>query len=382
MKIIHTTKDLADLCHELQVQDANGFLTIDTEFVREDTYWPNLGLIQIAGSCQEAIVDPVSGGKDLDLKPFFELMQNPAITKVFHAARQDLEIFYHLDSRLPKNLFDTQIGAMVCGHGESVSYDSLVQALLGKTIDKSHRYTNWLRRPLSDAQISYAIKDVTYLRAVYKQLIEKINSLDRMSWIEQELKTLLDPSIYDSDPMELWKKIKSRNDSSAYLVVLQYLAALRDQFAREKNIPRSRVLKDQVLLDLAAMRPKSMSDLEKLRGIGNMKNSSLGPRILEAIEKAVSAPEHQWPKRKKSKKHNLSGPLADLLKLYLKQVSLDSGVAASIIATSEDIEKIFDQQDAPAFMQGWRYELFGKGALDLANGVKRIRVRKNKLVLD
>lgn len=366
MQIITTTSDLTTLVSRLQNYP---HITIDTEFLRESTFWPILCLIQIASEDESAIIDPMAEG--IDLEPLFNLMQDESILKVFHAGRQDLEIFFHLNGKVPTPIFDTQVAAMVCGFGESVGYDTLVSKIVGKTIDKSSRFTDWSRRPLSEKQLTYAEADVTHLRDVYKFLADKLEETGREEWVRSEMEILRSADTYFTPPVNAWKRIKSRNTHPKFLGILQAIAGWREEQAHKQNIPRNRVLKDEALLEIASNPPSSPEKLSHVRGIGQrFSNGNMGSGLLEAIAKGVNLPADQCPVvTKKVALSKGTGPLMDLLRVVLKQCCEENDVAQKLICNAADLEKIAvdDNADVPA-LKGWRKEVFGNLALQLKKG--------------
>ncbi|MFD1746121.1 ribonuclease D [Rhizobium helianthi] len=370
--MIETTAALEDACRTLARSE---FVTVDTEFLRETTFWPELCLIQMASPDLEVIVDPLAKG--LDLKPFFELMANPAVTKVFHAARQDLEIIYHLGQLIPHPIFDTQVAAMVCGFGDSVSYDQLVQRTKNVQIDKSSRFTDWSRRPLSDKQLDYALADVTHLRDVYLFLKDRLEKEGRTTWVSEEMAVLESPETYDMHPDDAWLRLRSRLRKPQELAVLKYVAAWREREARSRNVPRSRVLKDDAIFEIAQQQPKDVEALSRLRTIPKgWERSSSGAAILEAVNTALALPRSDMPQAVKHV-HMPEGAQSavELLKVLLRLISEKHGVAAKILASSDDLDKIAtdgENAEVPA-LQGWRRELFGDPALKLISGDVALR---------
>ena len=315
MQIVTKTGDLEVLCERLS---AYPYVTIDTEFLRESTFWPELCLIQIASDDESAIIDPLAAGISLD--PLFKLLQNTSVLKVFHAGRQDLEIFHHLTGEVPTPIFDTQVAAMVCGFGESVGYDTLVASLTGAKIDKSSRFTDWSRRPLSDRQLTYAEADVTHLRDVYAKLKEKLQETDREAWLAGEMKILETPETYLVPPEKAWKRIKSRNAKPRFLAILQSIAAWRENQAHRQNIPRNRILRDEALLEIASNPPSNEENLSHVRSIGRkFADGKMGAGLLAAIKTGVELPEEDCPfVAQKSPMPKGMGPLMDLLRVFVK----------------------------------------------------------------
>ncbi len=372
MDIIQTTAALADACQVLARSD---YLTIDTEFLRETTFWPELCLIQMAGPDIAVIVDPLAPG--IDLAPFFALMADTSVIKVFHAARQDIEIIFHLGELIPHPIFDTQVAAMVCGFGDSVSYDQLVQRTKGVQIDKSSRFTDWSRRPLTDKQLEYALADVTHLRDVYLSLKEKLEAEGRSLWLTEEMSVLESRETYDIHPDDAWKRLKMRVKKPLEFAVLQKVAAWREREARGRNVPRSRILKDDTVYEIAQQQPANSEALGRLRTIPKgWERSSSGAALLEAINEALTIPKADLPRLPRQPQVPEGAAAAtELLKVLLKLVSEKEGVAAKIIANSDDIERIAAEGEKAdvAALHGWRRELFGNTALNLINGKVGLR---------
>lgn len=365
--MIDTTAALEEACRLLAQSD---FITIDTEFLRETTFWPELCLIQMASPEHEYIVDPMAKG--LDLKPFFELMANPAVVKVFHAARQDIEIIFHLGDLIPHPIFDTQVAAMVCGFGDSVSYDQLVQKVKNVHIDKTSRFTDWSRRPLSDKQLDYALADVTHLRDVYLKLKGQLDAEGRAEWLTEEMAILESRETYDLPPEQAWQRLKMRLRKPTELAVMQYVAAWREREARARNVPRSRVLKDDAIYEIAQQQPKDVEALGRLRTIPKgWERSSSGTAILEQVNAALALPKSEMPHLERHT-HAPEGTQSavELLKVLLRLTSEKHGVASKVIANSDDLEKIAAEGEKAevAALQGWRKELFGDLALKLISG--------------
>ncbi|TCV72699.1 ribonuclease D [Neorhizobium sp. R1-B] len=376
--MIQTTAALEEACIKLAQSD---FITIDTEFLRETTFWPELCLIQMASPTLEVLVDPLAKG--LDLKPFFELMANPAVTKVFHAARQDIEIVYHLGNLVPHPIFDTQVAAMVCGFGDSVSYDQLVSRIKSVHIDKSSRFTDWSRRPLSEKQLEYALADVTHLRDVYLFLKEELEREGRALWLSEEMAILESPATYDLHPDDAWLRLKSRLRKPAELAVLKFVAAWREREARSRNVPRSRVLKDDAIYEIAQQQPKDTEAMSRLRTIPKgWERSASGAAIIEAVNAALALPKTEMPHAPRHV-HVPEGTAAavELLKVLLKLISDREGVAAKIIANTDDLEKIASEGEKAevAALHGWRRELFGETALKLIDGGVGLRFVNKKV---
>jgi ribonuclease D len=366
MTSITTTADLAAFCNRLAGQP---FVAVDTEFMRETTYWPKLCLIQAASPDFEAVIDPLAEG--LDLKPFLDVLADPKIEKVFHAARQDLEIFSNLGV-MPAPLFDSQIAAMAAGFGEQVAYDALVRQMLKVELDKSSRFTDWSRRPLSSAQFDYALADVTYLAKLYPKLRERLEKEGRLAWVAGEMQALGDPANYDVNPENAWKRLKPRKHAPKYLAVFKSVAAWRERTAQTRDQPRGRILKDEAIDEVATQLPIDAEGLNRLRSVPKgFAGSRFGPDLLEAVRSALDAPEGYAPviDKPKSSGGPPNGAVVELLKVLLKARSEDAGVASKLIATVADLEKIAadDEADTPA-LQGWRLQAFGEDALKLKRG--------------
>ncbi|MBP2560758.1 ribonuclease D [Neorhizobium galegae] len=376
--MIQTTAALEEACIQLAQSD---FITIDTEFLRETTFWPELCLIQMASPTVEVLIDPLAKG--LSLKPFFELMANPAVTKVFHAARQDIEIIHHLGNLVPHPIFDTQVAAMVCGFGDSVSYDQLVSRIKDVHIDKSSRFTDWSRRPLSDKQLEYALADVTHLRDVYLFLKTQLEREGRALWLTEEMAVLESPGTYDLHPDDAWQRLKSRLRKPTELAVLKFVAAWREREARSRNVPRSRVLKDDAIYEIAQQQPKDVEAMSRLRTIPKgWERSASGTAIIEAVNAALALPKAEMPHAPKHV-HVPEGTAAavELLKVLLKLISDKQGVAAKIIANTDDLEKIAAEGEAAnvGALSGWRRDLFGETALKLISGGVALRFVNKKV---
>jgi ribonuclease D len=366
MTIISDTATLASFCDRLS---AEKFVTVDTEFMRDKTYWPILCLVQVGGSEEAAEIDPLAEG--IELKPLLDLMANERVLKVFHAARQDIEIFFNLSGAVPQPLFDTQVAAMVCGFGESVSYETLAGKLAGARIDKSSRFTDWANRPLTERQIEYALADVVHLRPVYEKLRADLEHSGRGSWLDEEMEILTDPAIYRLDPNEAWRRFKPRSGNRRFLAVLRELAAWREKAAQQRDLPRNRIIRDESILEIAAHAPSSIAELSRSRGLGKgLVEGKFGAEILAAIGRALALPEGEYPQL--PARHDPPagiGPLVDLLRVLLKYRCEESGVAQKLVASSDDLEMIAADDNAPVrALTGWRRDLFGREALDLKRG--------------
>ncbi len=367
MELITTTESLAHLCSALATE---AFITVDTEFMRESTYWPDLCLIQVAGETLNGLIDPLAPG--IDLTPFFALMNNPAVLKVFHAARQDIEIMVHRAGIVPHPVFDTQIAAMVCGFGDQVGYEAIVRRLAKAQIDKSSRFTDWSRRPLSDKQLVYALADVTHLRVVYEALKTELDRTGREHWLREEMEILTNPATYRTEPEDAWKRVKVRLRSKKQLGVLIEVAAWREREAREKNVPRSRVLKDDAVAEVAVQMPQTREALNQLRALPRgMASSRTGDSLLKAVAAglAIDPRTLEQPDDGRDDMSEAAQAAAEVLKLALKVVCEQEGIAPKLVASSSDIDAIAESDDADIhLMHGWRRELFGNLALAIKRG--------------
>jgi len=369
MKTLTTTEELARYCDAAK---AAPYVTIDTEFLRERSYWSKLCLIQLAlpedHGGEAVLVDPLVEG--LSLEPLYDLFRHTDTVKVFHAARQDLEIFYVEGGVFPDPLFDTQVAAMVCGFGEQVGYETLVRKIAKQSLDKTSRFTDWSRRPLSDAQQTYAIADVTHLRVIYEQLSAQIEKSGRHQWVEEELAVLTDPATYITDPAEAWQRVKTRTHSPKFLGLVKELARFREEYAQGRNIPRARVYKDDALLELASTKPSSIEELGRSRLLlREARKGEIAQGILAAVQAGLATPESDLPRLPKAAAQLQVNPaLADLLRVLLKAKSDSAGVAAKLIASASDLDQIAaGVRDLPA-LHGWRAEVFGTDALRLCDG--------------
>lgn len=369
MRTITTTEDLAAFCTAAKSQP---YVTIDTEFLRERTYWSKLCLIQMAlpGKTGDAVlVDPILG-EDMSMEPLYDLFRHKATVKVFHAARQDLEIFFVEGKVFPDPLFDTQIAAMVCGFGEQVGYETLVKKIAKENLDKTSRFTDWSRRPLSDAQQEYALADVTHLRVIYEWLAAQLAKNGRTRWVEEELSILTDPATYTVHPDEAWQRVKTRTTSGRFLAVVKELARFREEYAQRLNVPRSRVMKDDALLELASTRPGSMEELGRSRLLlREGRKPEIADGILAAIRAGMAMKSEDMPKPDLSREQLQVNPaLADLLRVLLKAKSEQLGVASKLIASAADLDAIAAGEREVEALQGWRFEAFGEDALRLCKG--------------
>jgi ribonuclease D len=377
MDLIKTTGDLAAACERLA---RHPFITIDTEFLRETTYYPLLCVAQMASSDEAVVLDALAPG--IDLAPFFELMANERVLKVFHAARQDIEIVWHRANIVPHPIFDTQVAAMVLGHGDSISYDQLVQRITGDTLDKSHRFTDWTRRPLSPAQLTYAVSDVTHLRDVYLALMADLGRRGRADWMMDEMDVLTSPDTYRAEPERAWLRLKTRVRKPKELAVLIEVAAWREREAQARDVPRSRVLKDDAIGDIAVQQPTTPERLAGLRSLPKgFERSKWGEGILDAVHRGLARDPRTLPRIERPKSAPNGAATVELLKVLLRMTSERHGVAAKVIATVDDLDRIAadDEADVPA-LKGWRRELFGERALALKHGQLALAVERNRVV--
>ena len=369
MNIIKTTSELSQFCDFAYNFD---YMTVDTEFLRERTYYPKLCLIQLAipgdQENRAVLIDPLEG--NLDLSPLYKLFLDSDIVKVFHAARQDLEIFFHDQNIIPSPLFDTQLAAMVCGFGEQVGYETLVRSICKVNLDKSSRFTDWSLRPLSNNQQQYALADVTHLRQIYEYLKEQLKLNQRETWLEEELNILKNPETYITRPNEAWRRIKSRSNSSKFLAIVARLAEFRETYAQKNNIPRNRVLKDDALMELASLKPKSFDDLSRSRLLlRDARKGKIAKGILDSIKAAEDLKFEQVNYvTKVPKSLNGNSALSDMLRVLLKAKSEELGVAAKLIANSSDLDSIASGERTVPALSGWRHQIFGREALELCDG--------------
>jgi ribonuclease D len=365
MDLITTTDALAAACARFA---RHPFVTVDTEFLRETTYYPKLCLIQMAAPGEAVLVDPLADG--VNLEPFLALMSDPDVVKVFHSARQDLEIVWNLGGLVPAPLFDTQVAAMVCGYGDSVSYEQLANDLAKARIDKSSRFTDWSRRPLTESQLTYALSDVTHLIPVYEALSAQLDATGRHGWLDEEMAVLTSPETYRADPAGAWKRLVGRLRKAREVAVLMEVAAWREREAQARDVPRGRILKDDALVDLAVSAPRSVEALGRLRSIPNgFERSRPAADILEAVARGLAQDPKSVPVPERSRRSGTTGAVVDLLKVLLKAIAEQEGVAPKIIATVDDLEAIAEDGDADvAPLHGWRRQLFGEKALALKAG--------------
>ncbi|WP_170477663.1 ribonuclease D [Ruegeria arenilitoris] len=369
MRTLKTTQELADFC---AVASKHPYLTLDTEFLRERTYYSKLCLVQLAYPSEDedsaVLVDPLAEG--MSLEPLYELFKNEKVVKVFHAARQDLEIFWFEAGVFPTPLFDTQVAAMVCGFGEQVGYETLVRKICREGVDKTSRFTDWSRRPLSDAQKTYALADVTHLRKIYEHLAAELEKSRRSHWVAEELRILTQPETYNVRPEDAWRRVKTRTNSGKFLAVVRELAHFREGYAQDNNVPRSRVFKDDALIEMASIKPRTPADLGGSRLL--LREARKGPiadGILAAVKRGMNCPADALPKVDNSRdKLKVNPALADLLRVLLKSKTESSGVAAKLIASSSELDQIAAGERSLPAMSGWRFEVFGEDALKLCEG--------------
>ncbi len=379
MSVITSNDDLKALCERLAKSD---YVTVDTEFLRDKTYYSKLCLIQIADDNEYHAIDTLAGG--LDLTPFYDLMENQSVIKVFHAAKQDIEIFVNQAGVVPRPLFDSQIAAMVCGFGDSIGYEKLVIALCNEQLDKSTRFTDWSRRPLTERQIDYALGDVTHLRTIYKKLKARLEKSGREHWLDEELADLTNKDTYIIRPEDAWKRIKIRNNNRRFNAIVRKIAEWRESQAQSRNMPRNRIMRDEVLLELCAVRPQHTNALTSIRGLGaNFASSKAGKSVIGAIKDALALPDDQLPKisRRPPPSQN-TDPIVELLKVLLKLVCKRENVAPKLLANVEDLEKIAEDDNADVkALRGWRYDLFGKDAIALKNGKEAFAIKNGEIFI-
>jgi ribonuclease D len=377
MSLITTTDDLAAVCARMA---QHSFVTIDTEFLRETTYYPLLCVAQMASPDEAVVIDALAPG--IDLASFFKLLADEKIVKVFHAARQDIEIVWNMAKTIPHPIVDTQVAAMVLGYGDSISYDQLVQRITGDVLDKSNRFTDWTRRPLTDAQIFYALSDVTHLRAVYEKLAADLDKRGRTNWVEAEMSVLTSPETYRMDPANAWERLKTRVRKPKELAVLIEVAAWREREAQTRDVPRSRVLKDDVIGDIAVQAPTTIERLGHLRSLPKgFERSRWGEAIIEAVQRGIDRDHKTLPRFERFRPAPNGAATVELLKVLLRMTAESHGVAAKVIATVDELDRIAadDNADVPA-MKGWRRELFGEKALALKHGKLALAVDKGRVV--
>lgn len=368
MSLITDNEALAAFCARMRGEP---FVAVDTEFMRDKSYWPKLCLVQAAGAAEAVAIDPLAPG--LDLAPLLALMTDETVTKVMHAGRQDLEIFWRLGA-MPRPFFDTQIAAMVCGFGEEVSYETLVSRVARAQVDKSSRFTDWSRRPLSEAQVRYALGDVTHLRTVYEALHARIEAAGRLDWVEAETAALLDPAIYENPPGEAWRRLKVRTRDGRFLAAVQAIAEWREITAQRRDLPRGRILRDDIVMEVAASRPASVDELRNLDRVNVDRESAAG--LVAAVQRAMALPKAELPKPPEPPSTQRGiGPIVDLLRVLLKARCEQHDVAQRMVASTADLEAIASEERPDvAPLRGWRYEVFGRDALDLKAGRLAIAV--------
>lgn len=377
MELITTTDQLAAACARLAQHPV---ITVDTEFLRETTYYPLLCVVQMASAEDAVVVDTLADG--IDLTPFFALMNNEAVLKVFHAARQDIEIMVHRNGVVPHPIFDTQVAAMVLGYGDSIAYDQLVERVTGHRPDKTHRFTDWSRRPLTEEQLHYAVSDVTHLRDVFAKLDADLKKRNRSDWVSEEMKILTSPKTYDFHPERAWERLKTRVRKPKELAVLMEIAAWREQEAQSRDVPRSRVLKDDAVGDIATHAPTSLEKLASLRSLPKgFERSKWGSDIIAAVQRGIGRDPATLPKLEKPRGNGNGAATVELLKVLLRMTSERHAVASKVIATVDDLEQIAidDNADVGA-LQGWRNELFGKDALALKHGRLALAMEKGRVI--
>ncbi len=379
MTLISRTDELKEACAKL---GRAPFIAVDTEFMREQTFWPKLCLVQIAADGTEVLID--SQAPALDLTPLFDLMVNEKVVKVFHSARQDIEIVHHLAGVIPHPIFDTQVAAMVCGFGEAVSYSMLVKRLLNRNLDKTSRFTDWSRRPLSERQLTYALGDVIYLRDLYPKVKAQLDQSERASWLNEEMAVLTDPATYQLHPEQAWKRLKMRIKTPKALAVLMELAAWREREAQTQDVPRARILKDEALYDIASQTPRSQDDLGSLRTLHNgFARSSRGRAVLEAVSRGLERdPKTIPPIERGEPMPPEAQAVVDLLRVLLKATAGRHGVAPKLIATSDELEEVArsDDMDVPV-LRGWRKKLFGEAALALKRGELALAIKDGEVTV-
>lgn len=377
MDLISSTSELAAVCSRLAQHKV---ITVDTEFLRETTYYPLLCVVQMASADEAVVVDALAPG--IDLKPLFELMSNEAVLKVFHAARQDIEIVWHLSGTIPHPIFDTQVAAMVLGYGDSIAYDALVDRVTGHRPDKTHRFTDWSRRPLSDEQLHYAVSDVTHLREVFAALDADLTKRGRNDWVSEEMEVLTSPKTYDFHPERAWERLKTRVRKPRELAVLIEVAAWREQEAQSRDVPRSRVLKDDAVGDIATHAPTSLEKLGNLRSMPKgFERSKWGADIIAAVQRGLARDQASLPKLEKPRNNSNGAATVELLKVLLRMTSERHGVASKVIATVDDLEQIAADDHADvAALHGWRRELFGEAAIKLKQGQLALAIDKGRVV--
>jgi ribonuclease D len=376
MEPITSNQKLADACERLA---SHPYITVDTEFLRETTYYPKLCVVQLASTDEAVVIDAIAEG--IDLSPFFKLMANEKVLKVFHAARQDIEIVWHRAGFVPHPVFDTQVAAMVLGYGDSISYDQLVQRITGDALDKSHRFTDWSRRPLSPEQIAYAISDVTHLRDVYESLSADLKKRGRIDWVFEEMEVLTSPETYRAEPEHAWERLKTRVRKPREIGVLIEVAAWREREAQARDVPRGRVLKDEVIADIAVHAPVTAEKLISLRSIPKgFERSKWGHEVLEAVKRGIARDPKTLPRIERPRSGQNGAATVELLKVLLRMTAERHAVAAKVIATVDDLERIANEAEPDvAALRGWRRELFGEKALALKAGRLALALEKGRV---
>ncbi len=366
MTLITTTSDLEAFCRGLAGAE---YIAVDTEFLREKTFYPQLCLVQVAGPNAAVAIDPLAPG--IDLTSLIDVLNDPSILKVFHAARQDVEIFFHLTGKIPHPLFDTQVAAMVCGFGDSVSYETLITKLAGARIDKSSRFTDWSQRPLTDRQLHYALSDVIHLRPAFEKLRRRLHRTGREAWLEEEMAVLTNPATYRAEPDTAWMRLKVRTNKPRFMAILKEVAAWREREAQSRDLPRSRVLRDEAMLEIASHAPTGIDDLARTRGMGRgFAEGRQGVELLAAVQRGQAIPESELPSLEPREEAPMGiAPIVELLRVLLKMKCDENHVASKLVASSADLEAIAadDDADVPA-LHGWRRELFGDDAIALKHG--------------
>ncbi len=381
MKTITTTDDLAQFCDEAAKR---AYVTVDTEFLRERTYYSKLCLVQLAyqddAGDDAVIVDPLADG--LSLEPLYDLFRNEAVVKVFHAARQDLEIFFVDAGVIPSPLFDTQVASMVCGFGEQVGYETLVRKIAKSDLDKSSRFTDWSRRPLTDAQLNYAVADVTHLRDIYEYLSERLRASSRSKWVTEEMAVLNDPGTYRTDPEDAWKRVKTRTQSGRFLAIVRELARFREIYAQTNDVPRNRVLKDDAIIELASTKPQNEKDLGRSRLLlREARRGEIADGILQGVKAGLAVKPEDMPQRDDVRaKMQVNPALADMLRVLLKAKADNEDVAQKLIASTADLDALAAGQRDVVALKGWRREVFGNDAMRLCDGQIGLAVKGQKVV--
>lgn len=376
MTLLTNTADIEAFCRDLADE---AYVTIDTEFMRDRTYWPKLCLVQLAGKDRFAAIDPLE--PDIDLQPLFDLLANPDVVKVFHACRQDVEIFYHLTGHTPASIFDSQLAAMVLGYGDEVGYESLVTKIAKARIDKSSRFTDWSRRPLSDQQLNYALADVTHLRVIYERLLHELEEAGRADWANQELAELTSADTYEQPPELAWKRVKIRSKDSRFIAIVQALATWREEEAQTRDVPRNRIIRDDLLMEVAANRPTTVEDIGKLRRV-SVDKKSMGA-MAKVVQAVLDLPKDQLPKLPTPPKLPRGiGPVVDLLRVLLKFQCEEHNVAQRLVANTSELEAIAADDNADVRpLRGWRFEVFGKAAIDLKHGRLGLAIENEKITV-